>query len=81
VAFPGFLLLLVAQITITVALIRSKALPLWVPIVFAAGFVLETALAGNGGGTTPLWIPQIVAEVAIGWYALRKASAAASPAV
>jgi hypothetical protein len=26
-------------------------MPLWVPVVFLAGFVAETALAGNGGAT------------------------------
>jgi hypothetical protein len=75
VAFPGFLLLVVAQITVTVALIRSRAVPLWVPILFITGGVVETAFAGNGALTAALTIPQIVAEIAIGWYAWKRSAA------
>jgi hypothetical protein len=70
--FPAFLLLLVAQITLTVALIRSRAVPLWIPIVFLTGGVVETLFAGNGVLTAALTIPQIAAEIAIGVYALKK---------
>lgn len=69
VAFPGFLLLLVAQITITVALIRSRAVPLWVPVLFLAGGVLAVLFAGGGLVPALLVVPQFVAMVAIGWYA------------
>jgi hypothetical protein len=72
VAFPGFLLLLVTQITLTVALIRSRAVPLWVPIVFLAGGIVETLFAGNGALTAALTVPQLAAEVAIGVYALKR---------
>src|SRR6266545_2060196 len=72
VAFPAFVLLLVTQITITVALIRSRAVPLWVPIVFLLGGVVETVFAGAGALTAVLTVPQIVAEIIIGWYAWRK---------
>jgi hypothetical protein len=75
VAFPGFLLLLVTQITVTVALIRSRAVPLWVPIVFLAGGVVETLFAGNGALTAALTVPQIAAGIAIGWYAWKKSNA------
>jgi hypothetical protein len=73
VAFPSFLLLLVTQITVTVALIRSRAVPLWVPIVFIAGAVVETVFAGHGALTAVLNVPQLIAMIAIGWYALKKA--------
>jgi hypothetical protein len=75
VAFPGFLLLLITQITVTVALIRSRAVPLWVPIVFIVGAVVETVFASEGALTAVLTVPQIVAEIAIGWYAYRKSTA------
>jgi hypothetical protein len=75
VAFPAFLLLLVTQITVTVALIRSRAVPLWVPIVFFAGGVVETVFAGGGPLTAVLTVPQILAEIAIGWYAYQKSKA------
>jgi hypothetical protein len=71
VAFPGFLLLLVAQIAITVALIRSRSVPLWVPILFAAGGVPAVLLAGSGMVAALVAVPQFVAMVAIGWYARR----------
>jgi hypothetical protein len=74
VAFPAFVLLLVTQITVTVALIRSRAVPLWIPIVFLLGGVVETVFAGAGALTAVLTVPQIVAEIIIGWYAWRKAS-------
>src|SRR6266545_1542974 len=75
VAFPAFLLLLVTQLTVAVALIRSRAVPLWVPIVFLAGGVVETVFAGGGALTAALTVPQIVAEIAIGWYAWKKSTA------
>jgi hypothetical protein len=75
IAFPGFLLLLVTQITVTVALIRSRAVPLWVPIVFIAGGVVNTVFAGNGAVTAALTIPQIVVEIVIGWYAWKRSTA------
>jgi hypothetical protein len=75
VAFSGFLLLLVTQITITVALIRSRAVPLWVPVVFIAGGLLDTAFAGRGALTAALSLPQFVATVAIGWYAWQRSRA------
>ncbi|GAA4708472.1 DUF4386 family protein [Phytohabitans rumicis] len=71
VAFPGFLLLLVAQITITVALVRSRALPAWVPILFIVGGVLAVLFAGGGPLSALLALPQYVAMVAIGWHAHR----------
>jgi hypothetical protein len=77
VAFPGFLLLLVAQLLATVALFRSRAVPLWVPILFLVGAVVEVALAGGGLVTAVATIPQTVAMVAIGWYAYRRSLAAA----
>lgn len=40
--FPAFLLLLIMQIAVTVALIRSRTIPLWVPILFVVGMVVET---------------------------------------
>jgi hypothetical protein len=73
VAFPGFLLLLVAQILVTVALFRSRALPLWVPTLFIAGAVVQVVLAGGGVLTAVATIPETVAMVVIGWYAYRKA--------
>jgi hypothetical protein len=75
VAFPAFLLLVVTQITVTVALIRSRAVPLWVPIVFLAGGVVETVFAGGGALTAALTVPQIAAEIAVGWYAWKKSAA------
>jgi Domain of unknown function (DUF4386) len=75
VAFPAFVLLLITQITLTVALIRSRAVPLWVPIVFLAGGAMETVFAGSGALTAVLTVPQIIAEIVIGWYAWQKASA------
>jgi hypothetical protein len=77
VAFPGFLLLLVAQILVTVALFRSRALPLWVPILFIVGAVIQVALAGGGVLTALATVPQTVAMVAIGWYAYKRSAAAA----
>jgi hypothetical protein len=74
VAFPGFLLLLIAQIFITVALFRSRALPVWVPALFIAGAVIQVALAGGGPLTAVATIPQTVAMVAIGWFAYRKSA-------
>ena len=71
VAFPGFLLLVVAQLTITVALIRSRSVPLWVPILFLVGCVLAVVFAGSGLVSALLAVPQLVAMVAIGWYARR----------
>jgi hypothetical protein len=73
VAFPGFLLLLVAQILVTVALFRSRVLPVWVPALFIVGAVIQVALAGGGLLTAAATIPETVAMVAIGWYAYRKA--------
>jgi hypothetical protein len=73
VAFPAFLLLTVTQITVTVALIRSRAVPLWVPIVFIAFGALAIVFAASGVLTAVLTVPQIVAMVAIGWYAYRTA--------
>ena len=73
VAFPSFLLLTITQITITVALIRSRAVPLWVPIVFLAFGALAIVFAASGVLTAVLTVPQIVAMVAIGWYAYRRA--------
>lgn len=72
VAFPGFLLLLVAQIAITVALIRSRSVPLWVPTLFLAGGVLAVLLAGSGMVAALAAAPQFVAMVAIGWCARRR---------
>jgi len=71
VAFPGFLLLLVAQITITVALVRAKTVPAWVPILFIAGGALAVVFAGGGTLSAALALPQFAAMVAIGWYARR----------
>jgi hypothetical protein len=73
-AFPAFLLLVVTQITVTVALIRSRAVPLWVPIAFILGGVVETVWAASGALTAALTIPQIVAMLAIGWYAWKKST-------
>ncbi len=73
VAFPAFLLLTLTQITVTVALIRSRAVPLWVPIVFIAFGAVAIVFAASGVLTAVLTVPQIVAMVAIGWYAYRKA--------
>jgi hypothetical protein len=42
VGFPVFLLLLIMQIAVTVALIRSRTIQLWVPILFVVGMVVET---------------------------------------
>jgi hypothetical protein len=72
--FPAFVLLLITQITVTVALIRSRAVPLWVPIVFLAGGAVETVFAGSGALTAVLSVPQVIAEIAIGWYAWQKAT-------
>jgi len=66
VAFPGFLLLLVAQVAITVALFRSRVLPIWVPIVFIVGAVLRVALSNGGVVSAVAAIPQAAAMVAIG---------------
>jgi hypothetical protein len=49
--------------------------PLWVPIVFLLGGVVETVFAGGGALTAVLTVPQIVAEIIIGWYAWRKSTA------
>jgi hypothetical protein len=77
VAFPGFALLLIAQIAIAVALFRSRVLPLWVPIVFSVGAVLEVVFGGGGALTAISTVPETAAMVAIGWYAYRKSLAAA----
>lgn len=71
VAFPGFLLLLVAQIAVFVALLRSRAVPLWVPIVFLVGGILDALFASGGAVTAICEIPQAVAMIALGWYAYR----------
>jgi hypothetical protein len=73
--FPAFLLLLVMQIAVTGALIRSRAVPLWMPILFIVGAVVETVFASGGALTAVCTVPQIVAMVAIGWYAYRKSTA------
>jgi hypothetical protein len=77
VAFPGFLLLLVAQIAVAVALFRARVLPLWVPIVFIVGAVLEVVFASGGLLTAVSTVPETAAMVAIGWYAYKKSLAAA----
>jgi hypothetical protein len=69
--------MLVAQILVTVALLGARTVPLWVPILFIAGAVIEVALAGGGVLTALATVPQTVATVAIGWYAYRKSVAAA----
>jgi hypothetical protein len=75
VAFPSFLLLLVTQIAVTVALFRSRTLALWVPILFIAGAVVQVAFADGGLLTAASIIPQTIANVAIGWYAYRRSAA------
>jgi hypothetical protein len=74
-SFPGFLLLLIAQLAITMALIRSRSVPIWVPILFVVGAVIETAFASGGALTALCTVPQIVAMIAIGWYGYRKSLA------
>jgi len=73
-AFPGFLLLLVTQIVVTVALVRARTVPIWVPIAFIVGGVVETVFAASGVLTAVLTVPQLVAMVAVGWYAYRRSS-------
>lgn len=76
VALPSFLLLTLTQIVVTVALVRSRAVPMWVPVVFLVSGLLGVVFAGSGALTAALALPQIVAMVAIGWFARAHATPA-----
>lgn len=65
-------MLLVAQIAVTAALFRSHVLPVWVPILFVVGAVLEVAFGSGGVPFALATISQTIATVAIGCAAHRK---------
>jgi membrane protein implicated in regulation of membrane protease activity len=73
---PGSLMVSIGTILAGVGLIRSRVLPLWIPVL---------SILAVGGTFLPSWgpvslitnIPAAVVAVAIGWFAYRRVAAAA----
>ncbi len=54
--FPAFLLLLIMQIAVIIALIRSRTIPLWVPILFVVAWSWKPGdIQGPGQVAYPRW--------------------------
>jgi hypothetical protein len=68
---PGSLLLLVGSALLCTALIRSRAVPLVVPLLFLAG-LLASLVVSTGLIGALVEIPSAVAVVALGEYAARR---------
>jgi hypothetical protein len=70
---PGSLMITIGGIVAAVGLIRGRAVPLWIPVVWlltAAG----TFLPSWGPMSLIAGIPSAVVGIAIGWYAYRRAA-------
>jgi hypothetical protein len=73
---PGSLMISLGTILVGVGLIRSRALPLWIPIL---------SILTVGGTFLPSWgsaslianVPAAITGIALGWYAYRRAAAPA----
>ena len=70
---PGSVMVTIGGIVAAVGLIRSRAVPLWIPVVWlvtAAG----TFLPSWGPVSLIAGIPSAIVGIAIGWYAYRRAA-------
>jgi hypothetical protein len=77
VALPGAALVALGTVVQAVGLLRSRALPRWVPILSLA-IVLTFVVPGSGVVGALAGIPLAVAAIAIGYYAWRSAGSATS---
>lgn len=75
VIFPGFLLVLLTVILVTVAMLRARTIPMWVPIAF---FVTSasTVVVNTGAIGIVLSVLQQTAVAVVCWYAWRFVKAA-----
>ena len=71
VAIPGAVLVALGTVVQAVGLLRSHALPRWVPILSLA-IVLTFVVPGSGTAGALVGIPVAAAGIAIGYYAWRR---------
>jgi len=71
---PGSLMISIGTILVSVGLLRSRAVPRWIPIVLLAT-VAGTFLPSWGPVSLVANVPGIVVAVALAWYAYRRAAA------
>jgi hypothetical protein len=73
VMIPGALLVVVGTALLSVGLLRSHAVPKWVPIL-ALATVLTFVIPGNGLAGLITSVPMAAAAIGLGYYAWRRVS-------
>ena len=75
VALPGAVLVALGTVAQAVGLLRSRALPRWVPLL-SLTIVLSFFVPGSGVAGAIAGIPVAAAAIALGYFAWRRSSPA-----